>query len=79
MNFDSKLDHPGLAKFVAAHAKPPNYMFFFEFYESRNLAEKLHVEEWSPSVDQVLMIAAQLGILFNSICCNVGCNIALAV
>ncbi|KDO57430.1 hypothetical protein CISIN_1g005427mg [Citrus sinensis] len=55
-----KLDHPGLAKFVAAHAKPPNYMFFFEFYESRNLAEKLHVEEWSPSVDQVLMIAAQL-------------------
>ncbi|KAJ0042619.1 hypothetical protein Pint_18436 [Pistacia integerrima] len=55
-----KLDHPGLAKMVAAHAKPPNYMFFFEFYESRNLSEKLHVEEWSPSVDQVLMIAVQL-------------------
>lgn len=63
LNFDSKLDHPGLAKFVAAHAKPPNYMLFFEFYESHNLAEKLHVEEWSPSIDQVLMIAAQLGIL----------------
>ncbi|XP_044468569.1 protein kinase and PP2C-like domain-containing protein isoform X2 [Mangifera indica] len=55
-----KLDHPGLAKMVAAHAKPPNYMFFFEFYDSHNLSEKLHVEEWSPSVDQVLMIAVQL-------------------
>ncbi|KAL5546796.1 hypothetical protein UlMin_006483 [Ulmus minor] len=54
------LDHPGLAKFVAAHAKPPNYMFFFEFYESPNLAEKLHVEEWSPSIDQVLMISLHL-------------------
>lgn len=59
----SKLDHPGLAKMVAAHAKPPNYMFFFEFYDSHNLSEKLHVEEWSPSVDQVLMIAVQLGII----------------
>ncbi|KAJ9694289.1 hypothetical protein PVL29_010002 [Vitis rotundifolia] len=55
-----KLDHPGIAKLVAAHAKPPNYMFFFEFYESGNLAEKLHVEEWSPGIDQVLMITLQL-------------------
>ncbi|KAK0597572.1 hypothetical protein LWI29_026618 [Acer saccharum] len=55
-----ELDHPGLAKLLAAHAKPPNYMFFFEFYESLNLAEKLHVEEWSPSINQVLMIAVQL-------------------
>ncbi|XP_072994595.1 protein kinase and PP2C-like domain-containing protein [Typha latifolia] len=55
-----ELDHPGLANLVAAHARPPNYMFFFEFYESRNLADKLHVEEWSPSVDQVLGIACDL-------------------
>lgn len=55
-----KLDHPGIAKLVAAHAKPPNYMFFFEFYESGNLSEKLHVEEWSPNMDQVLMITVQL-------------------
>ncbi|KAG2332328.1 hypothetical protein Bca52824_003508 [Brassica carinata] len=54
------LDHPGVAKLLAAHAKPPNYMFFFEFYEAGNLAEKLHVEEWSPSVDQVLTITFQL-------------------
>lgn len=58
----SNLDHPGVAKLVAAHAKPPNYMFFFEFYEAGSLAEKLHVEEWSPSVDQVLTITLQLGI-----------------
>ncbi|XP_010541032.1 PREDICTED: protein kinase and PP2C-like domain-containing protein [Tarenaya hassleriana] len=55
-----KLDHPGVANLVAAHAKPPNYLFFFEFYESGTLAEKLHVEEWSPSIDQVLMITRQL-------------------
>ncbi|KAL5743245.1 hypothetical protein ACOSQ2_026361 [Xanthoceras sorbifolium] len=55
-----QLDHPGLAKLLAAHAKPPNYMFFFEFFESPNLAEKLHVEEWSPRIDQVLIIAVQL-------------------
>ncbi|GLT77820.1 hypothetical protein SLA2020_493770 [Shorea laevis] len=55
-----KLDHPGIATLVAAHAKPPNYMFFFEFYESSNLAHKLHVEEWTPNVDQALMITAQL-------------------
>ncbi|XP_030481348.2 protein kinase and PP2C-like domain-containing protein [Cannabis sativa] len=55
-----KLDHCGLAKLIAAHAKPPNYMFFFEFYESPNLADKLHVEEWTPSIDQVLMIAIRL-------------------
>ncbi|KAI9162024.1 hypothetical protein LWI28_023022 [Acer negundo] len=55
-----ELDHPGLARLLAAHAKPPNYMFFFEFYESLNLAEKLHVEEWSPSINHMLMIAVQL-------------------
>ncbi|KAI4363959.1 hypothetical protein MLD38_020111 [Melastoma candidum] len=55
-----KLDHPGLATLVAAHAKPPNYMFFFEFYESWNLAHQLHVEEWSPHVDRVLDIAMHL-------------------
>lgn len=58
---ESNLDHPGVAKLLAAHAKPPNYVFFFEFYESGTLAEKLHVEEWSPSIDQVLMITLQLG------------------
>ncbi|CAK9188556.1 unnamed protein product [Ilex paraguariensis] len=55
-----KLDHPGIARLVAAHAKPPNYLFFFEFYDSGNLSEKLHVEEWSPSIDQVLTIALEL-------------------
>ncbi|KAL9263453.1 kinase and PP2C-like domain-containing protein [Drosera capensis] len=55
-----KLDHPGIATLVAAHAKPPNYMFFFKFYKSGNLAEKLHIEEWSPSVDQALRMAIQL-------------------
>ncbi|KAB1223001.1 Protein kinase and PP2C-like domain-containing protein [Morella rubra] len=35
-------------------------MFFFEFYESLNLAEKIHAEEWSPGIDQVLMITVQL-------------------
>ncbi|XP_010508796.1 PREDICTED: protein kinase and PP2C-like domain-containing protein [Camelina sativa] len=54
------LDHPSVVKLVAAHAKPPNYMFFFEFYELGTLAEKLHVEEWSPSIDQVLMITFHL-------------------
>ncbi|EEF36185.1 protein kinase and PP2C-like domain-containing protein [Ricinus communis] len=54
------LDHPGIARLAAAHAKPPNYMFFFELYESGNLAGKLHVEEWSPSIDQVLRISIQL-------------------
>ncbi|KAL2895799.1 Protein kinase and PP2C-like domain-containing protein [Bienertia sinuspersici] len=55
-----KLDHPGLEKLIAAHAKPPNYMFFFEFYELGNLAHKLHVEEWSPSMNQALAIALRL-------------------
>lgn len=59
---ESNLDHLGVAKLLAAHAKPPNYMFFFEFYESGNLADKLHVEEWSPRIDQVLVIALHLGI-----------------
>ncbi|KAF2294202.1 hypothetical protein GH714_008167 [Hevea brasiliensis] len=31
------LDHLGIAKLVAAHAKPPSYLFFFKFYESGNL------------------------------------------
>ncbi|XP_042488109.1 protein kinase and PP2C-like domain-containing protein isoform X2 [Macadamia integrifolia] len=55
-----KLDHPGIAKLVAANARPPDYMFFFQFYESRNLAEKLHLEEWSPGIYQVLKISLQL-------------------
>ncbi|XP_059281651.1 protein kinase and PP2C-like domain-containing protein isoform X2 [Lycium ferocissimum] len=54
------LDHPGIAKLVGAHAKPPNYMFFFEYYESGNLAGKLHVDEWSPSIRQALEIATRL-------------------
>ncbi|KAK4581171.1 hypothetical protein RGQ29_024734 [Quercus rubra] len=55
-----KIDHPGIATLLAAHAKPPNYMFFFKLYESPNLADKLHSEEWSPGVDQALMITVQL-------------------
>ncbi|XP_021748989.1 protein kinase and PP2C-like domain-containing protein isoform X1 [Chenopodium quinoa] len=55
-----KLDHPGLGRLIAAHAKPPNYMFFFEFYELGSLAHKLHVEEWVPSVDQALAITLEL-------------------
>lgn len=55
-----KLDHPGLGKLIAAHARPPNYMFFLEFYELGNLAHKLHVEEWIPSIDQALAITFQL-------------------
>ncbi|KAH7658356.1 Protein-serine/threonine phosphatase protein [Dioscorea alata] len=54
------LDHRGLARLVAAHARPPNYLFFFEFYESRNLSEKLHVEEWTPSIQQSLVISLEL-------------------
>ncbi|KAK8651140.1 hypothetical protein V6N13_140753 [Hibiscus sabdariffa] len=55
-----QLDHPGIATLVAAHAKPPNYMFFFEFYEQTNLAHKLHVQEWIPDLDQALPIMLQL-------------------
>lgn len=55
-----KLDHPGLGKLVAANAKPPNYMFFLELYESGNLAYKLHVEEWCPNAHQALAIILQL-------------------
>ncbi|KAM3338178.1 protein kinase and PP2C-like domain-containing protein isoform X1 [Capsicum galapagoense] len=54
------LDHWGIVKLVGAHAKPPNYMFFFEYYESGNLAGKLHVDEWSPSIRKALEIAARL-------------------
>ncbi|KNA06437.1 hypothetical protein SOVF_181090 [Spinacia oleracea] len=59
-----KLDHPGLGKLIAAHAKPPNYLFFFEFYELGSLAHKLHVEEWIPSIDRALAIALDLGTTF---------------
>ncbi|ERN16642.1 hypothetical protein AMTR_s00051p00099980 [Amborella trichopoda] len=55
-----KLDHPGIATLVAAHARPPNYMFFFQFYECHNLAKMLHVEEWNPTIDQALSIAIEL-------------------
>ncbi|GAB2267098.1 hypothetical protein Dimus_002082 [Dionaea muscipula] len=55
-----KLDHPGIATMVAAHARPPNYMFFLKFYESGNLSEKLHMEEWSPSFGEALRIIVQL-------------------
>ncbi|KAK7267191.1 hypothetical protein RIF29_19856 [Crotalaria pallida] len=55
-----KLNHPGIATLIAAHAKPPNYMFFFRFYESLNLAQKLHVEEWTPTIGHALMITMQL-------------------
>ncbi|VFQ68843.1 unnamed protein product [Cuscuta campestris] len=55
-----KLDHPGVAKLVAAHARPPNYMFFFEFYEFGNLAAQLHVEQWSPSTHKVLDVSSKL-------------------
>ncbi|KAK1276824.1 Protein kinase and PP2C-like domain-containing protein [Acorus gramineus] len=55
-----ELDHPGIATLVAAHARPPNYMFFFEFYEGGSLAHKVHVEEWTPSIDRALAIALRL-------------------
>ncbi|XP_020579904.1 protein kinase and PP2C-like domain-containing protein isoform X2 [Phalaenopsis equestris] len=55
-----KLEHPGLAKLVAANSRPPNYIFFFEFYEMGSLAHKLHLEEWSPSVDEALVISYNL-------------------
>ncbi|EOY08756.1 Kinase family protein / protein phosphatase 2C (PP2C) family protein isoform 1 [Theobroma cacao] len=55
-----KLHHPGIATLVAAHARPPNYMFFFQFYEERNLAHKLHVQEWTPDIDHALTITLQL-------------------
>jgi len=49
-----------LAKLIAAHAHPPNYLMFFDFFEPPNLADKIHVEEWSPSVQQVVAIASDL-------------------
>ncbi|XP_057427487.1 protein kinase and PP2C-like domain-containing protein isoform X2 [Lotus japonicus] len=55
-----KLDHSGIATLIAAHAKPPNYMFFFKLYESSNLSQKLHVEEWAPTINHALVIAMQL-------------------
>ncbi|KAL6884578.1 hypothetical protein ACP4OV_010514 [Aristida adscensionis] len=56
----NELDHPGLAKLIAAHARPPNYLMFFDFFEPPNLADKIHVEEWSPSIWQVVAIASDL-------------------
>lgn len=58
---ESKLDDLGIATLVAAHAKPPNYMFFFQFYESGDLAGKLHVQEWIPSLKEMLHISLKLG------------------
>ncbi|KAG0462740.1 hypothetical protein HPP92_021216 [Vanilla planifolia] len=55
-----KLNHPGLVNLVAAHARPPNYLFFFEYYEMGSLAHNLHVEEWCPSLEEVLVIAYDL-------------------
>ncbi|RZC79171.1 hypothetical protein C5167_003857 [Papaver somniferum] len=55
-----KLDDLGIATLVAAHAKPPNYMFFFQFYESGDLAGKLHVQEWIPSLKEMLHISLKL-------------------
>ncbi|CAN6451708.1 unnamed protein product [Victoria cruziana] len=54
------VDHPGIATLAAAHARPPNYTFFFEFYEGGNLADALHVREWSPSIHQALSIMIAL-------------------
>uniref|UniRef100_A0A0D9V1T1 Protein kinase and PP2C-like domain-containing protein n=1 Tax=Leersia perrieri TaxID=77586 RepID=A0A0D9V1T1_9ORYZ len=54
-----ELDHPGLARLIAAHARPPNYLMFFDFFEPPNLADKIHVEEWNPSVQQVFTIATK--------------------
>jgi hypothetical protein len=68
LNKCSKLNHPGIATLIAAHAKPPNYMFFFKLYESSNLGHKLHVEEWAPTVNDALMITMQLGIFVISAC-----------
>lgn len=55
-----KLDDLGIATLVAAHARPPNYMFFFQFYESGDLAGKLHVQEWIPSLKEMLHISLKL-------------------
>ncbi|KAL1548777.1 protein-serine/threonine phosphatase [Salvia divinorum] len=56
----SKLDHPGIMKLVAAHARPPNYMFFFELYAAGSLSQKLHVEEYSLSTGQAMEITTLL-------------------
>ncbi|KAG8045059.1 hypothetical protein GUJ93_ZPchr0008g11399 [Zizania palustris] len=55
-----ELDHQGLTRLIAAHARPPNYLMFFDFFEPPNLADKIHVEEWNPSVQQVVTIASDL-------------------
>lgn len=43
-------------------------MFFFKLYESSNLAQKLHVEEWAPTVNDALMMTMQLGMIVISAC-----------
>ncbi|KAF3323010.1 Protein kinase and PP2C-like domain-containing protein [Carex littledalei] len=60
LQLQSQLEHPGLAELVAVHARPPNYTFIYHFYESRNLAEKLHVEEWAPPPELAVSIALDL-------------------
>lgn len=55
-----KLNHPSVSTLLAAHARPPDYLFFFPFYESGNLAEALHLQEWNPSVEQILEMTMQL-------------------
>ena len=62
----SKLDHPGIMKLVAAHARPPNYMFFFELYEAGALSLKLHVEEYSLSIGQAMEITTLLGMCIDT-------------
>ncbi|CAN1243542.1 Protein kinase and PP2C-like domain-containing protein [Linum perenne] len=54
------LNHPGISRLVAAHAKPPNYMFFFQLFQYGSLAQKLHAEEWNPNIRQALLIAIHL-------------------
>lgn len=50
-----------MATLLAAHARPPGYMFFFPLYESRNLADKIHVEEWNPEIHVAVGLAIRLG------------------
>lgn len=68
----SKLDHPGIVKLVAAHARPPNYMFFFELYEAGTLSQKLHVEECSLNIGQAMEICTRLGM-----CIDIATNLIM--
>ncbi|KAL5707707.1 protein-serine/threonine phosphatase [Ranunculus cassubicifolius] len=60
LQLQCKLDHPGIATLIAAHAKPPNYMFFLELFESGSLDHKIHVEEWVPGILQAVSIIFEL-------------------